>query len=98
MKRYENTKIKKSKLGDEVYSSTLYPTIKRRNDDIYIRAKEGDRLDTLAYKYYKNSSFWWIIAQANQIGKGTLVIENGIQLRIPTNISDILSDLEKINK
>ena len=97
-KRYDSTKIKNTKLGDQVYKSTVYPTIKRNNEDIYIRAKEGDRLDTLAHKYYKNTSLWWIIAQANHIGKGTLVIENGIQLRIPTNIADILSDLEKINK
>ena len=97
-KRYDSTKIKKSKLGDQVYKTTVYPTINRTNEDIYIRSKEGDRLDTLAYKYYKNTSYWWIIAQANHIGKGTLVIEPGIQLRIPTNISDIIADLEKNNK
>tara|TARA_B100000287_G_C20206155_1_gene612112 strand:- start:63 stop:362 length:300 start_codon:yes stop_codon:yes gene_type:complete len=97
-KRYESTEIKKTKFGDQVYKSTLYPVIKRRNDDVYIRSKEGDRLDNLAYKYYKNTSLWWIIAQANHIGKGTLVVENGIQLRIPTNVADILADLEKINK
>ena len=67
-KRYDSTKIKKTKLGDQVYGSTMYPTIQRSNDDIYIRSKEGDRLDTLAYKYYKNAGLWWIIAQANHIG------------------------------
>ena len=76
----------------------MYPTIRRKNDDIFIRSKIGDRLDTLANKYYKNSGLWWIIAQANQIGKGTLVIEPGIQLRIPTDISDVMSELETENK
>tara|TARA_Y100000593_G_scaffold89991_1_gene175361 strand:- start:183 stop:485 length:303 start_codon:yes stop_codon:yes gene_type:complete len=97
-KRYDYTKIEKNKFGDRTYSTTLYPEIKKRNDDIYIRSKDGDRLDNLAYKYYNNSALWWIIAQANHIGKGTLLIESGIQLRIPTNLSAIIADLEEINK
>ncbi len=97
-KRYEYTRIARNKFGDQVYKTTMYPTIRRKNDDIFIRSKIGDRLDTLANKYYKNSGLWWIIAQANQIGKGTLVIEPGIQLRIPTDISDVMSELEAENK
>ena len=97
-KRYEYTRIGRNKSGDEVYKTTMYPTIKRKNDDLFIRSKVGDRLDTLAHKYYKNASLWWIIAQANQIGKGTLVIKPGLQLRIPTDISDVMNELEKLNK
>ena len=50
------------------------------------------------YKYYKNPDLWGVIAQANHIGKGTLVIEPGIQIRIPTDLSGILNDLEDLNK
>ncbi len=96
--RYDDTRIKKLKLGDQVYETTMYPVIDRSNTDIYIRSKEGDRLDNLAFKYYSNANLWWVIAQANHIGKGTLNIESGIQLRIPTDLSEILSNLEKINK
>ena len=96
--RYDTTKIEKDKFGQQVYSTTMYPEIQKHEDDIYIRSVDGDRLDKLAHKYYKNTSLWWIIAQANHIGKGTLSIEAGLQIRIPTNISDILSDLEDLNK
>ena len=96
--RYDTTKIDKDKFGQQVYATTMYPEIKKHEDDIYIRAVDGDRLDKLAHKYYKNTSLWWIIAQANHIGKGTLAIKPGIQIRIPTNLSDILTDLEDLNK
>ena len=96
-KRYESTKVEQTKLGDRVYKTTIYPTITKKNDDIYVMSKEGDRCDALAFKYYKNSGLWWIIAQANHIGKGTLVIESGIQLRIPLEVGEILAELEELN-
>jgi hypothetical protein len=55
-------------------------------------------LDLLAYKYYGDTSYWWIIATANNINDATFYVEPGKQLRIPANISTIMSDLEKINK
>tara|TARA_B100000287_G_C20353821_1_gene670953 strand:- start:80 stop:376 length:297 start_codon:yes stop_codon:yes gene_type:complete len=97
MSRYDDTEQGKSKFGKRVYKTTIYPRIKKQNSDIYITSKYGDRLDVLAHKYYKNADLWWIIAQANHIGKGTLVIEGGIQLRIPTEVGDILAELEDIN-
>jgi nucleoid-associated protein YgaU len=36
-------------------------------DDIYHLVVEGDNLSNLAYRYYKNSKYWWVIADANQI-------------------------------
>ena len=98
MKRYQYTKKEKNKFGEQVYRTTLYPHIKKNEDDLYIRTIDGDRLDSLANKYYKNPDLWWVIAQANHIGKGTLVIEPGIQIRIPTDLSGILNDLEDLNK
>ena len=97
MSRYKSTKIEKNKFGEQVYKSTIYPQIEKKEDDIYIRAIDGDRLDNLAYKYYKNTNLWWIIAQANHIGKGTLVIKAGLQIRIPTDISGVMAELEDLN-
>ena len=65
------------------YNSNLPPKIEKSIEDIYIIAREGDRLDSLAYEYYGDQSQWWVIAQANHIGKGTLSIEPGIRVRIP---------------
>jgi len=67
-------------------------------DDIYIIGQIGDRLDNLAFKYYGDSSLWWIIARANNIGKGSLVVPLGLQLRIPQNQFDIIDEYNDINK
>ena len=98
MSRYEDTEQTKNKFGKRVYKTTMYPHIKKRDSDLYITSKYGDRLDVLSNKYYNSADLCWIIAQANHIGKGTLVIEPGIQLRIPTDISDVMSELETENK
>jgi len=52
MNRYRFTKQKKNRK----YLTTELPVIKEKKSDIYIITKVGDRLDTLAYKYYKDSS------------------------------------------
>jgi hypothetical protein len=43
----------------------------------------GERLDTLAYKYYKAPSFWWVIAEYNPEIKDFTNIPSGTILRIP---------------
>jgi len=90
MNRYKNTRIVDSK-----YTETLYPEIEDKETDIYIYAKYGDRLDTLAYKYYNDTSLWWIIARANDFPGDSLFVELPNRLRIPTDIASILN---KINK
>lgn len=80
------------------YDSTLYPKIEFDDSDIYIITNIGDRLDLLASKYYNDVNLWWMIAQANHIGKGTLNVIPGTQLRIPQNLGKIFSDLDTINR
>jgi len=84
--------------GFRKISSTIYPKIEDDENDIYIYSNVGDRLDLLAYRYYGDVTLWWIIAQANHIGKGTLNIDPGTQLRIPQNLGKIFSDLDTVNK
>jgi hypothetical protein len=79
-------------------SSIIYPKIKPSNDDLYIISEASDRLDILASKYYNDKTLWWIIATANNLNDASLSITPGTQMRIPSNISKILNDLEKINK
>jgi len=46
--------------------------------------KSGDRLDLLAYTYYRNSEKFWLIADANpEMDPDDLVAEPGRQLLIP---------------
>jgi nucleoid-associated protein YgaU len=65
---------------------------------MYIISEAGDRLDLLAHKYYGDQTLWWVIATANNINDATFYVEEGIQLRIPSDINGILNDLQKINK
>lgn len=44
--------------------------------------RDGDRLDTLAYAYYGDSSLYWAIADANNI-VDPLTLVRGDQLVIP---------------
>ncbi len=97
MNRYSEISITNRFDGKRVYKSTLYPTIEESDSDVYIISNDTDYLDTLANKYYSDPSLWWIIALANNIGKGRLSVESGLQLRIPTNIGKILSEFNKLN-
>jgi len=83
MERYKDIKVLKDKNGKRFLSTTLLPVIEPTENDVYITGQIGDRLDNLAFKYYGNSTFWWVIARANNIGKGDLVVPLGKQIRIP---------------
>lgn len=97
--RYQySTKLTNKYTKKKYLGSVLYPKIKPNDNDMYIISQQGDRLDILASKYYNESSLWWIIAVANNLNNASLSIEPGIQMRIPSNVSKILNDLEKINK
>jgi len=78
--------------------STIYPKIAPTDNDLYIISEVTDRLDLLANKYYGDRSLWWVIAVANNINDASFYVKEGLQLRIPSNLSQILNDLEKINK
>lgn len=49
---------------------------------------EAQRLDTVAGDTYGNSSLWWVIAAASNIGWG-LQVPAGTELSIPTDLSQI---------
>jgi phage tail protein X len=98
MNRYQN--IPKSKInGKEVYVTSRYPEVPLSEDDIYVYTTQGDRFDTLAQQYYKDSSLWWIISIANtdQLPQNTLVIPSGLQIRIPNNYNSVISAFNSIN-
>jgi hypothetical protein len=41
---------------------------------------------------------WWIISVANNINDASFYVTEGLQLRIPSNLGQIMNDFEKINK
>ena len=97
MKRYSTTRQKLDKSGVIVYGTTYYPQIPIEDTDKFVFSKDGDRLDTLAYRYYGDTTLWWVIAKANCI-KGKVAAPVDELLRIPGNITVILENFRKINR
>lgn len=98
MNRYEKISILKTEEGKRYKKTIKYPLMERSIDDIYIIGMQGDRLDNLAYKYYNDANLWWIIARANNIGKGSLSVPIGAQIRIPSNFISIITEYNELNK
>jgi len=96
--RYEFSKLKQNKAGKQVYTSLNIPKIDEQETDIYIVTNTTDRLDSLAYKFYGEAKYWWVLAMVNNLGKGTLMVEAGLQLRIPVNPSEIITTLKEENQ
>jgi hypothetical protein len=97
MNRYNYTTSGDRWDGKQVYKTLTMPNIPLAADDIYIISQEGMYLDQLAYTYYKDPSLWFIIALANNLGKGRLSVPIGIQLRIPSNPFDIINKFKTLN-
>lgn len=97
MNRYSVAKVDTRFDGKRVYKSVIYPSVSVDSSDVYVITNETMYLDTLAYKYYNDPSLWWIIALANNIGKGKLSVPVGLQLRIPGNVLKIINDYNLIN-
>lgn len=90
-----NSPIKEKK---RFYSTVRYPEIPLSVRDIYVITQKSDRYDILANQYYGDKSLWWVISIANpSITQNTLYPPVGVQIRIPTDISGILSSYNKLN-
>jgi nucleoid-associated protein YgaU len=97
--RYTYNNILKEKATQKQYlESTIYPKVKATDNDIYIISTQSDRLDLLAFKYYGNPTYWWVISVANNLNDASLSIEPGRQLRIPSDINSVLNEFERINR
>ena len=106
MNRYQN--IPKTKIhGNLVYKTSYYPEVPLSSNDIYVYTTQGDRFDVLAQQYYGDSSLWWVISIANtavagtdlpsDLPQNTLVIPEGLQIRIPANYSIVVNAFNAIN-
>jgi hypothetical protein len=97
MNRYESIPQKKTEDGKRVVRSTIYPPIPRKESDIYIRTTIGDRVELIAYQFYGDVNMWWLIAEANAVGKGSFALEPGTLLRVPQDYQDVLEEYEQLN-
>jgi hypothetical protein len=104
MDRYDNIPIIQTKPTVQYpkviryRSSTRYPDIPLSDADVFLSTIRGDRLDNLAFQFYNDSSLWWIIQIANpDLPNDSLYPTLGFQLRIPGNVTQILSNFEQLN-
>jgi len=97
MNRYKSINKLTTDTGRRYTSNPIYPTVPLSADDFYVITTIGDRYDTLAHKFYSDSSLWWIIASANNSEKGSLIVEPGVQIRIPADKEIAISLFNDIN-
>ena len=95
--RYKEIGILRSTEGKRYRRNPIFPVVNPSADDIYVITTAGDRYDSLALDYYRDSSLWWIIAAANNQGRDSLVVKPGIQLRIPMNTSNAINLFNALN-
>ena len=100
MERYNNTDILTTEYTNRpYYKGKFYPNVPLSESDVYVITTVGDRLDNLAYSYYRDSTLWWIIVAANNNAtSGFLFPVPGTQLRIPTDLNKVLELVEKYNQ
>lgn len=65
------------------YSTAILSTIPSEDIPFYYIVQDGDRLDTLSYKFYKTPDNWWILAKANNLANGSMAVPIGTKLFIP---------------
>ena len=97
MNRYEDITLVKTEEGKRYRKSVQYPLMERNLNDIYIIGARHDRLDNLAFQYYEDATLWWIIARANNIGKGNFNVPIGTQIRIPFDHFSIVKQYNNLN-
>ena len=97
--RYNNSTILNTSKNKPYFKGKQYPNIPLSETDVYVITTVGDRLDSIAYSYYKDVNLWWIIAAANNNAtKGSLFPVPGTQLRIPTNAAYVINLFNRFNQ
>ena len=86
--------------GKRYLKQTKYPSIPLSNNDIQILTDSGDRLDNLAFQFYGDTSYWiWIVlANPDKLRRDSYYVSPGTQLRIPADISVIMSEFKRLNR
>jgi hypothetical protein len=65
------------------YETELPSNIPTEDIPFYYVTQDGDRLDLLAYKFYRTSTKWWVLAKANNLVNGSITVPAGTTLFIP---------------
>jgi len=96
--RYRDIARLRTTDGIEYITNAIYPEIPLSDQDYYVISTGGDRYDTLAQQFYSDHTLWWIIASANNSERASVMVEPGVQLRIPANKENIVQLYRDINR
>jgi hypothetical protein len=81
-----------------IFRTVRFPDIPLDENDTYVTSVQGDRYDLLAGDYYQDDTLFWVISRANEhLPQNSLLIPEGKQIRIPSNISEIISQYKALN-
>ena len=83
--------------GTQYYRPTYYPNVTVTSQDNYIVTKITDHLDLIANDFYGDSTLWWVIAMANNLSGDSLYPGEGVQIRVPANLSLVLAEYNRDN-
>ena len=97
MNRYTTSAELKTDRGFRRRATVILAAPPINGNDTYIQVTSPELLTKLAFNFYNDVSSWWIIAAANGLGKGTLIVPANTVLRIPSNVS-IDSVVNEINR
>ncbi len=61
-----------------------FPTIEAQDDDLAHIVTSTDRIDALAFRYYKESRLWWVIGLANGWDDCWSSLNEGDEIVIPS--------------
>jgi nucleoid-associated protein YgaU len=97
IERYQETEERETENNETFYETQLLPDIDRNPEDAVITVDNPDRLDRIAFRFYDDAKLWWVIAAANNLGRGDWIVPAGTRLRIPQNLSEVTNEIRDIN-
>jgi len=98
MNRYATSNELKTDIGYRRRATVILSAPIVDSNDTYIHVTSPELLTRLANNFYNDVSSWWIIAAANGLGKGTLIVPADTILRIPSNatIESVINEINRI--
>ena len=89
-----------NKISNNRFLTSTYPAFPQKSTDKYIISRSGDRLDLLANQFYGDVTLYWVIAIANpdKINMGSLFLTEGSQIRIPSNVVEVVDSFNLLNQ
>ena len=69
--------------GFEFWDFVDSPTSPEQPDDLLYQVKSSDRLDSIAFRFYGDSIYWWVLAATNGLELIEAELNVGTILRIP---------------